>query len=54
MGLGYFLVWFSASHAFYFHGECVVLAYSVDVEVGESAVCTVGWDVEGLRCSGVL
>ena len=33
----YFLVWFSASHAFYFDGECVVLFYSVDVEVGESA-----------------
>jgi len=52
--VGYFLVGFSASHTFYFQGERVVLFYSVDFEVGESTMIAAGWDMEGLRCSGVL
>ncbi len=52
--VGYVLVVFSASHTFHVDGECVVLFYSVDVAVGESALCACGWDVEGFRCSEVV
>ena len=51
--VGYFLVGFSASHVFYFEGECVVLFYLVN-KVGESALCAVSWDVEGFSYSWVL